>query len=90
MTAIFSSGLSHKFESWQKKVKILQTQRNFSVDIRAEMQPEDKPDVSEVAKFDSGTLKHVSTEEKDVKPTQEGELVDYTLLYKNHAGLGIQ
>ena len=44
----------------------------WCVDIRAEMQPDDKPDVSEVARFDSGILKHVSTEEKDVKPTQEG------------------
>ena len=36
------------------------------------MQPEDKPDVSGIAKFDSSTLKHVETEEKDVKPTKDG------------------
>ena len=37
------------------------------------MQPDVKPDVSEVADFDTGKLKHVSTEEKVTIPTKEGK-----------------
>lgn len=34
----------------------------------------DKPDVSEVTKFDKGKLKHTETQEKNPLPTKESEL----------------
>lgn len=47
----------------------------FYLDIRAEMMPDDKPDRSDVTKFDSSKLKHVETKEKIVMPSKEGIVV---------------
>jgi hypothetical protein len=52
-------------------------------DIRAEMMPDDKPDMSGVAKFDSSKLKHVETNEKNVMPSQEGIVIKG--LHRNNA-----
>ena len=35
--------------------------------------PDDLPDRSEVAMFDTGKLKHVETQEKAVLPSQKGQ-----------------
>lgn len=34
----------------------------------------DKPDISEVQKFDKSKLKNVDTQEKNTLPTKEGQL----------------
>lgn len=39
----------------------------------------DKPDVSEVTKFDKSKLKHAETQEKNTLPTKEGELLSANL-----------
>lgn len=36
------------------------------------MMPDDKPDMSDVTKFDACKLKHVETKEKVVMPSQQG------------------
>ena len=46
------------------------------VDIRAEMMPDDLPDLSEVTKFDQAKLKHVQSTEKNVLPSKEGKSRD--------------
>lgn len=45
---------------------------SLSVDIRAEMMPNELPDRSEVSSFDHSKLKHVETQEKEVLPTKSG------------------
>ena len=45
--------------------------------IRAEMMPDERPDRSEVAKFDQSKLKHVKTTEKEVLPTESGAVMGF-------------
>ena len=55
------------------------TQFILFVAIRAEMMPDEKPDRSEVQKFDASKLKHVETQEKNVMPTNEGNCNKFVL-----------
>ena len=57
------------------------TQFILFVAIRAEMMPDEKPDRSEVQKFDASKLKHVETQEKNVMPTNEGNLTNLFCLH---------
>lgn len=44
----------------------------YSSELRAELRPDNLPDVSEVAQFDSTKLRHVETKESNVLPTKDG------------------
>lgn len=58
------------------QVSVVYLQKCFCLsDIRAEMMPDQKPDRSEVAAFDTSKLKHVETNEKNVMPTKEGNVI---------------
>lgn len=52
----------------------------YSSELRAELRPDNLPDVSEVAQFDSTKLRHVETKESNVLPTKDGNEHWYFLL----------